>query len=465
MKNVEDLARSNIVANSRPPSEEKWESCRDSEYCLDAAAAMTDMVMSLAAEFQQDLDSRQTLDLVVRSTCAFYDGDWCGILSLQNDLDAWTPLHWYNAATGGMTDTEHFYEYEVITQYPQWKKAIEERTIICIRNLEQVAATYPMEMEHYHRLQVQSVIAVPYYRGSTGFLVIRNPQRYMDYPAFMMQMGYVISSEIREFHLLQNSQNQLLADQIRNAHDVVINLFAGLEIMTKFGRIPAHEIASHKIAPIISILTLRRGRPLSSTAIDAALNQSCSDDSSYIKHQIYRFRQRYSGLFGKEELIISTPGGYMLNDHLHIMTDVEEFDRLQKSLAHISNRSARVHQLERIMRLYKGAMCPNYCTEQWAIGRFAQYEADFLNDMDQLMRELDESEDYLTIRDYAVEALEKSHHNEKMYYWLIISQIETHKSSLVPTDLKAAKKILDSDAYRSLVEHLQKRYSDLSIDV
>ena len=45
------------------------------------------------------------------------------------------------AATGGMTDTEHFYEYEVITQYPQWKKAIEERTIICIRNLEQVAAT------------------------------------------------------------------------------------------------------------------------------------------------------------------------------------------------------------------------------------------------------------------------------------------------------------------------------------
>ena len=203
MKKVEDLARTIIVANSRPPSEEKWESCRDSEYCLDAAAAMTDMVMSLAAEFQQDLDSRQTLDLVVRSTCAFYDGDWCGILSLQNDLDAWTPLHWYNAATGGMTDTEHFYEYEVITQYPQWKKAIEERTIICIRNLEQVAATYPMELEHYHRLQVQSVIAVPYYRGSTGFLVIRNPQRYMDYPAFMMQMGYVISSEIREFHLLQ----------------------------------------------------------------------------------------------------------------------------------------------------------------------------------------------------------------------------------------------------------------------
>ena len=59
MKNVEDLAHSNIVVNSRPPSEEKWESCRDSEYCLDAAAAMTDMVMSLASEFQQDLDSCQ----------------------------------------------------------------------------------------------------------------------------------------------------------------------------------------------------------------------------------------------------------------------------------------------------------------------------------------------------------------------------------------------------------------------
>ena len=117
------------------------------------------------------------------------------------------------------------------------------------------------------------------------------------------------------------------------------------------------------------------------------------------------------------------------------------------------------------MRLYKGAMCSNYCTEQWAIGRFAQYEADFLNDMSELLRELDQSEDYLTIRDYAVDALEKSPHNERMYFWLIVSQIETHKSSIVPTDLKAAKKILDPDAYRSLVEHLQKRYSDLPIDV
>ena len=465
MKIIGELAWSGMAEGGRPPSEEKHDACRDSGYCADAALAMTDMVMSLASEFRRALDSRETLDLVVRSACAFYGGDWCGILNLQKDLDAWTPLHWYNAATGGMTETEHFYEYEVITQYPQWKKAIEERAIICIRDLDQVASSYPMELQHYYRLQVRSVIAVPFYRGSTGFLVVRNPQRYMDYPAFMMQMAYIISSEIREYHLLQNSQNQLLADQIRNDHDVVINLFGGLEIMTKFGRIPAHEIASHRIAPIISILTLRRGRPLSSMAIDSALNQSCSDDSSYIKHQIYRFRQRYSGLFGKEELIISTPGGYMLNDRLHIMTDVEEFDHLQKELAHISNRSARVHLLERIMRLYKGAMCPNYCTEQWAIGRFAQYEADFLNDMGQLMHELDGSEDYRTIRDYAVEALEKSHHNEKMYYWLIVSQIETHKSSLVPTDLRAAKKILDPDAYRSLAEHLQKRYPDLSTDV
>ena len=75
MKNVGDLAWHKMAEDGRPPSEEKWESCRDSEYCLNAVAEMTDMVMSLAAEFQQDLDSRQTLDLVVRSTCAFYDGD------------------------------------------------------------------------------------------------------------------------------------------------------------------------------------------------------------------------------------------------------------------------------------------------------------------------------------------------------------------------------------------------------
>ena len=111
---------------------------------------MTDMVMSLASKFLRALDSRETLDLVVRSACTFYGCDWCGILNLQKDLDARTPLHWYNAATGGMKDTVHFYEYEVITQYPQWKKVIEERAIICIRDLDQVASSYSMELKHYY---------------------------------------------------------------------------------------------------------------------------------------------------------------------------------------------------------------------------------------------------------------------------------------------------------------------------
>ena len=97
----------------------------------------------------------------------------------------------------GITDSS--LSYEVITQYPQWKKAVEDRTIICIRDLDQVADAYPMELEHYHRLQVQSVIAVPYYKGSTGFLVVRNPQRYMDYPAFMMHVETVVlMSRVRD---------------------------------------------------------------------------------------------------------------------------------------------------------------------------------------------------------------------------------------------------------------------------
>lgn len=155
-----------MAEGSRSPSKEKHGTLTDPGHCPDAALAMTDMVMSLASEFRRNLDPRETLDLVVRSACMFYCCDWCGILNLQKGLDAWTPLHWYNAATGGMKDTEHFYEYEVITQYPQWKKTIEERAIICIRDLNQVASSYLMELRHYYRLQVRSVIAVLFYRGA-----------------------------------------------------------------------------------------------------------------------------------------------------------------------------------------------------------------------------------------------------------------------------------------------------------
>ena len=86
MKIIGELAWSGMAEGGRPPSEEKHDACRDSRYCADAALAMTDMVMSLASEFRRALDSRETLDLVVRSACTFYGGDWCGILNLQKDL-------------------------------------------------------------------------------------------------------------------------------------------------------------------------------------------------------------------------------------------------------------------------------------------------------------------------------------------------------------------------------------------
>ena len=74
-------------------------------------------------------------------------------------------------------------------------------------------------------LSTSSVIAAPYYKGSTGFLVVRNPTKLQDYLDYLKLMAYVVSCELNDYRLIENCRHQMVSDLIQDDRDVVINLF------------------------------------------------------------------------------------------------------------------------------------------------------------------------------------------------------------------------------------------------
>lgn len=118
----------------------------------------------------------------------FYDGDWCGILEVDLTLGAWTPLWWFNRKTGSMTPTR-FLELEDAEPLQRWLMCMRQGLPIIVENTESVRDTYPGEYDVCQRLDAQSIIAVPFWKNPTGFLLVRNPKKYQKYSSLLQMLA------------------------------------------------------------------------------------------------------------------------------------------------------------------------------------------------------------------------------------------------------------------------------------
>jgi len=49
------------------------------------------------------LSPKEVAQQVLKSTCQFYDADWCGLIQVDLDLSLWTPFWWFNTGTTDKT--------------------------------------------------------------------------------------------------------------------------------------------------------------------------------------------------------------------------------------------------------------------------------------------------------------------------------------------------------------------------
>lgn len=392
----------------------------------------------------------------LKATTKFYDGDWCGTIEGDLDMEAWAPVLWYNRKTNGMTPTR-FKDMEDTLFLERWVDAIYNAEPIIIPDTSVYKETNPEEYEIYKRLNAQSILAVPFWKNPVGFLIVRNPKRFADRSSFLQALAYVVFSSSTEKKLIERSQKAFSPEQIHNDKDVIINIFGDLEIFTSKGTITEEELNSPKISRYLVYLLLHRDRPAAPRLIcdEVWPTEETDNPSSKIKNLTFRLQTEFA-IISDYRLVVSTPQGYQLNPELHIITDVDMFEEAWMQAQAAVTLETKIELLKRAIELYRGSVFSSASSEHWLMPHELAYKYKCLGIYGELMKVLFESGNYAGVQYYAVAALKLDRANVDAYYWLIRAMKVKDSAALVKGELQLASHALTDDEYTELITRLDR---------
>ena len=430
----------------------KFQSTEDLIQYMDDANAALETVKKILLEAGPPV---KILERCFHMLIDFYDADWCGALNADLDLDIFTPVWWDDAREGFLAETL-FHEFEIPQRFSRWKNALKRKELVVIEDAEAIRDIYPEEYANYQRLDVHSVIGAPYYKGSTGFLVVRNPKRYMDETLPLVMTSYIVAAETHDIRLMLATEHQFTSEDIKNKNDVIISLFGGLTIATSIGTIQPKDISGRSIASIIAMMALDPEHGLPTYMIERRLYP---DDlpttlAGRVKNQIYHFRKDFGSTFINGSLIETGQNGYFFSKDLNIRTDLQMFDDFIRQSKAETDPVRKAFLIRQAVKLYKGGVFPEAESEEWLRPVSMRYLERYLAAIYKLCELLYDQKDYSRIHEYVVQALKEAPEEEKLYYWMIISLRKRDMVELARKTLEAAKSALDEEYYDLLVEQL-----------
>lgn len=428
------------------------------EYCK----ALEKTLRILEAHLHESDDPMEIAQNTMKTACEFYGADWCGILEVDLDLGIWTPSMWYNPAVNDRT-MEILGEFEVAEPMRTWVRVMQENGAIVIPDIEAVRGTAPREYNVYKRVGASSILAAPFKPRPIGFLVLRNPTKYVQNTSMLQNLAYVMLNAMNQMKMIESAKTSLSPDAIENDKDIIVNLFENLEIYTSQGVLREADFKSQKICRLLTYLILHQKSihpaldivealwPEEDADIDAQINS--------LRGLIYRFRQTFS-LVSEHQLIETTLNGYRLNPNLRIITDLQQFDRCCDSVQSTRSLVRKVELLKQAVSLYRGTVYKRASSEPWLINTAIHYSLRYIGVVNELLAKLAKAEDYVGIHQYATHALDIEPGNIKARYWLIYAMYNMHTIELAKSEVERARVDLTSEEYDELIDLLKGLKAD-----
>lgn len=273
------------------------------EYTISMDQALTQLVDGL----HNSDDPEEILQAMLVAVTEFYDGDWAGIMEADLTMIVWSTYWWYNKRTGGMTPNR-FGDLEDGEYLWRWIDAMTKGTPMIIEDVEDIKDLSPMEYAFLKSNGVTSMIAVPFWKRPTGFLIVRNPQRHLNRTSILKALAFVAVSSINEKRLLDNMRLTPTPDIIKHDTDIVINLCDGLSIITTKGVLTEDDLKSPKMTQLITYLVLRGSIPAPPLEIFQRLWPEEDDEraNTNVKVLVYRLQQMF-GLISDYRLVQYSP--------------------------------------------------------------------------------------------------------------------------------------------------------------
>lgn len=427
---------------------------QQSEY-LQYAQNVEQALSQLESQLHNSDDPEEVIMHMLAAATEFYDGDWAGIMEADLVMKIWSPLWWYNRRTGGMTPN-NFQDFEEGEYLIRWIDALMHGQPMIIPNTEELKDTNPLEYDFLSANHVRSMIAVPFWKRPTGFLIVRNPKRYTNRSSLLQMMAFVAVSSVNEKRLMERTQLALTPAVIQSDTDIVVNFFDELQIITSKGVLTERDLNSPMIVHLVVYLLLHAKRNNQPQEIFQTLwpDEDIGRANVKVKSIVYRFQQMFN-LICDHRLIEYIGGSYRINPELNVITDLDMFTEAWNQAATSSDLIAKGHLLKKAMDIYKNGLLPAHSCEHWLLPIAAHYSLRYIGVINQLLSTLDLAHDYVCIHEYAGIAVQAVPGSADAHYWLAYAMLKLGTTELAKNELQVAKQMLTEDEYHDILRRLE----------
>lgn len=426
------------------------------QYAQDVEQALS----ALESNLHNSDDPEEVIMHMLAAAVEFYDGDWAGIMEADLVMKIWSPLWWYNRRTGSMTPN-NFQDLEEGDYLGRWIDALMHGKPMIILDMEELKDTNPLEYDFLSANHVRSMIAVPFWKRPTGFLIVRNPKRYTTRSSLLQMMAFVAVSSVNEKRLIERTQLTLTPAIIQKDTDVVVNFFGELQIITSKGVLTERDLNSPMIVHLVVYLLLHAKRNNQPQEIFQNLwpDEHIERANVKIKSIVYRFQQMFN-LICDHRLIEYVGGSYRINPELNVFTDLDTFTDAWNQAVISSDLIAKGHLLKKAMEIYKNGLLSAHSCEHWLLPIAAHYSLRYIGVINQLLSTLDLAHDYVCIHEYAGIAVQAVPGSADAHYWLIYAMLKLGTTELAKNELLAASQLLTDEEYQDILQRLHEHLPD-----
>ena len=397
-------------------------------------------------------DPGKRMRILLESINDFYGASWTGTINVDLPLGIWTPTYWYDPENGHMGPTL-FNDYEYSDDFNLWVEALNHTGRLFTLDVEKIRWNFPVEYQHYKRMEAELVHAVPFDGTITGFLIVRNPTKNDDSAKLLEFLVYFVSGEQYKLRLLSRMHHSLKPMGIEHSNDLIINLFGDMAIQTKYGVIDVPSFGTTKIGRIIAYLVLKKNHSATPATLARAIcdgdptPDEIADKARKVKQYIYHFKVSHGALFGEEQLIIPANGEYMLNPYYNLKTDIARFDDLRTRLRGLTDIDEKITVLKTLVKIYRGIILNDTTDNEKFSESVNDYHKRYIDCLMELCGLLRKKKDYDTIFRYTNRALSLEWCNHKIYRWNLLALHKTENHSTGRKVARMAKRNLASDDY------------------
>ncbi|MCF0127096.1 MAG: hypothetical protein HUJ70_00930, partial [Pseudobutyrivibrio sp.] len=344
---------------------------------------------------------------VLKRQLGFFQGDWIGLIDFDLMMGRWSTKVFYcpDIECGTETVVE---EAENTEEMARWMKSSQTGEPIIIEDVEAIRESNPEEYALYKRFNAVSVLAVPYRNCSSGFMVVRNPKRFKDCYEALNIMSYIATNEYIACRHRAKLLRRTASDFQLKVNQVKLNLFGEIQIQGSYYLINAEDISSDTMCSLIALLALNRDKSFNATMINAKLGMDKTPGAW--KSLIYKFRKVWKEATYRDEedyqFIISTSKGYALNPDLDIIVDVEEADKIMRTIDETSLGTAKEEMLKRFRDFYRGEFLAQDSEGSFFVRDYrALYNKKYFEKVTELIGILFSQGEYAEAEDCATEVL------------------------------------------------------------